>query len=116
MAKVYDEVVENQMMMTSLLGASPRFFRSGTAHFDEVAAQIVRAVGLVPVNFDVNADAGGTFSAPQVRRATAAAMQGSICIAHFNRPETGTAPGMRGGIADLLGSGAKFATLGQVLV
>ncbi len=114
--EAYDEVMENQTLMTSLLGAPPRFFRSGTAHFDEVSAQIVRSLGLLPVNFDVNSDAGATFSASQVRTATAAAKQGSICIAHFNRPGKGTAPGIRDAIVDLKGAAATFTTLRQALV
>lgn len=110
-AQVYDEVVDNHLVMTSLLGSPPRFFRSGTAHFDEVAAEVVRAIGLVPVNFDVNADAGATFTPAQVRSSLLTAGPGSICIGHFNRPESGTAEGVRDAIAELKSGGATFSTL-----
>lgn len=113
--EVYDEVAENQVLMTELTGAPPRFFRPGTAHFDDVAARIVAAMGLVPVNFDINADAGATFTAAQVRRATAAATAGSICIGHFNRPGSGTAAGIAAAIVELSARGATFARLGDVL-
>lgn len=113
--EVYDEVAENQVLMTSMLGTPPRFFRSGTAHFDDVAARIVRAMGLVPVNFDINADAGATFTAAQVRAATTAASAGSICIAHFNRPGSGTAAGIADAITQLLPRGVTFVRLGEVL-
>ncbi len=113
--EVYDEVMENQLLMTSLLGAPPRFFRSGTAHFDEVAAGIVRALGLVPVNFDVNADAGATFTANQVRSSMETAGEGSICIGHFNRPGTGTAPGIRDAVVDMQAREVTFTTLGKAL-
>ena len=112
--EVYDEIAENQALMTSLSGTPPTFFRSGTAHFDEVAAQIVRRLGLIPVNFDINADAGATFSAAQVRTATSAARPGSICIGHFNRPGSGTAAGIRQAIDDLRSRGAIFTKLGEV--
>ncbi|HJE51967.1 MAG TPA: polysaccharide deacetylase family protein, partial [Tessaracoccus flavescens] len=86
-AEVYDEIMGNQETLTELLGAAPTFFRPGTAFFDEVAAQIVRDLGLIPVNFDINADAGATFSAAQMQRATSQATAGSIIIGHFNRPD-----------------------------
>ncbi|MGV8845221.1 polysaccharide deacetylase family protein [Tessaracoccus sp.] len=114
--EVYDEVAENQVLLTSLLGAPPRFFRSGTAHVDEVAARIVLALGLVPVNFDINADAGATFTARQVRVATATARAGSICIGHVNRPGSGTAAGIAASIEELRARGLTFSTLGDALV
>lgn len=113
--EVYDEVAENQSLMTSLLGAPPRFFRSGTAHLDDVAASIVLAMGLVPVNFDINADAGATFSARQVRVATANARAGSICIGHLNKPGSGTAAGIAAAIEALRSRGTTFSTLGDAL-
>ena len=113
--EVYDEVALNQALLTSLLGRPPLFFRSGTAHYDDVAVRIVRALGLVPVNFDINADAGATFSAAQVRTATSAAGEGSISIAHFNQPGSGTAQGIADAIDDLTQNGMTFAKLGDAL-
>ncbi len=113
--EVYDEVAENQSLMTSLLGAPPRFFRSGTAHLDDVAAGVVLAMGLVPVNFDINADGGATFTARQVRVATANAGAGSICIGHFNKPGSGTAAGIAATIEALSARGTTFSTLSDAL-
>lgn len=114
-AELYDEVAENQELLTGLMGTPPRFFRSGTAHLDDVAAQVVRAMGLVPVNFDVNADAGATFSASQVYTATTAATAGSISIGHVNQPGSGTAAGIAQAIPALREAGASFVTLGEAL-
>lgn len=113
--EVHDEVAENQAVMTSLLGKPPRFFRSGTAHYDDVAVQIVRALGLVPVNFDINTDAGATFTARQVRAATLDARGGSICIGHFNRPGSGTAQGIAEALMQLTSQGMTFTTLDDAL-
>lgn len=113
--EVYDEVAENQAVMTSLLGKPPRFFRSGTAHYDDVAVQIVLALGLVPVNFDINTDAGATFTSSQVRAATTDAREGSIGIGHFNRPGSGTARGIAEAIGELDARGMSFTTLGDAL-
>ncbi len=113
--EIYDEVMENQAVMTSLLGEPPRFFRSGTAHFDDVAVRVVLALGLVPVNFDINADAGATFTSRQVRAAAQEASEGSICIGHFNQPGSGTADGIAEAIVAMTARGATFARLGDVL-
>ncbi|GAB2496719.1 hypothetical protein GCM10027030_32880 [Luteococcus sediminum] len=40
--EVYDEVAGTIATLTKLTGRASRFFRSGTAHMDEVAARIVR--------------------------------------------------------------------------
>lgn len=114
-AEVYDEVAGVQALLTALVGEAPRFFRSGTAHYDDVAVRVVQALGLTTVNFDINADAGATFTASQVASATAQAREGSICIGHFNRPGSGTAEGIRRAIPQLVDKGLTFAQLGDVL-
>lgn len=104
-----------QSLLTEALGEPPRFFRSGTAHYDDVAVRIVDALGLITVNFDINADAGATFSAEQVAAAVRQATPGSICLGHFNRPGSGTAEGVRRAIPALREAGRSFARLGDVL-
>lgn len=113
--EVYDEVVGVQEMLTELIGEAPRFFRSGTAHYDDVAVRIVDALGLTTVNFDVNSDAGATFTPAEVHSQSMRAREGSICIGHFNRPGSGTAEGIRRAIPELLGTGLTFARLGDLL-
>lgn len=61
-AEVYDEISGNQTKLTRLLGTPPRFFRSGTAYCDDVAARIVTALGERFVSFSVNGDGGATFT------------------------------------------------------
>lgn len=112
--EVYDEVVGGAERLTALAGEPPRWFRSGTAHVDEVAVEITRELGMATVNFDINADAGATFSAAQVRQAMAEARPGSICIGHFNRPGSGTASGMGQALTELLDQGYTFAQLRDV--
>lgn len=113
--EAYDEVAGVQVLFAELLGEPPRFFRSGTAHYDDVAVRIVEALGLTTVNFDVNADAGATFTPAQVHSALLGAREGSICIGHFNRPGSGTAEGLRRALPELRDRGLTFARLGEVL-
>lgn len=70
--EVYDEVAGNHVKLTRLLGAPPRFFRSGTAYCDDIAARIVTDLGERFANFSVNGDGGATFTPEQVRRTVAA--------------------------------------------
>lgn len=112
--EVLDEVYENHESMTRITGVAPRFFRSGTAYYDEVAAQLVRELGEIPVNFDVNGDAGATFTTSQVKAAVSAARSGSIIIAHMNQPNGSTAEGLAAALVKLRNDGHSFAQLGDL--
>lgn len=111
---VYDELMGNKVVLEKLSGTPCGFFRSGTAHYDDVAAAIARRLGQVPVNFSVNGDAGATFGAAEVAAAVGGVKGGDIVIAHFNRPEGGTAAGFAAALPLLLDRGVAFARLGEV--
>lgn len=114
-AEVYDEVMGGYERLLQLTGAPPLWFRSGTAHVDDVSVEIVADLGQRVVNFNVNVDAGATFTPNQVERAMLEAGPGSICIVHFNRPGSGTAAGMATALPRLLDDGLTFARLRDVL-
>jgi len=97
------------------VGKPPRFFRSGTAHCDEIAVRIVADLGESVVNFSVNGDAGTTFTAPQVAASLRTAKAGDIVISHFNRPPRETAEGYAVGLPALLGRGLRTVTLSEFL-
>lgn len=109
---VIAEVQGAQAQLTQLTGQPPRWFRSGTAHYDEVAVTIVRDLGLEVAGYDVLGDAGATFTASQVRSAVAAARPGSVVLLHMNHPSSGTAEGVAAALTDLQQQGASFTTLG----
>lgn len=113
--EVYDEVMGNHGKLTELTGKPPRFFRPGTAHCDDVAVRIATDLGERIVNFDVNGDAGATFTAPQVERAILSAKPGSIVIGHMNRPASGTASGVEAALTKLGAAGFRFASLSKYL-
>lgn len=112
--EVYDEVAVNHELLGELTGTAPTFFRAGTAHMDEVAVAIVRALGEVPVNFTVNVDAGATANPDQVGAVLAGAGDGDICLAHMNQPEAPAGAGWEWGLEQLLDSGAHLATLAEL--
>lgn len=112
--EVYDELMGAKSVVERLSGKPCAFFRSGTAHYDDVAAAIARRLGQVPVNFSVNGDAGATFSAAQVAGELAGVRGGDIVISHFNHPDSGTSAGYAAALPRLLDRGVVFARLGEV--
>ncbi len=114
-AEVVDEVLHNDRKIEEMTGRKPRFFRAGTAFYDEVAVKIVRELGEKPVNFDIIGDAGATYSSEQVKRALLEAKPGSIVILHFNMPGKGTAEGVMKAIPLLKQKGFQFVKLEEYL-
>lgn len=98
----YDEIMGNQHYLFDEFGVQARFFRSGTAHMDELAAALTRDLGLIPMNFTVNLDAGATFPASTVTAQALAMGLGSVGIGHFNRPNSGTGKGVAAALPGLL--------------
>lgn len=92
--EIYDEIITSNAVLEDLTGRPQRFFRPGTAYLDDVAAQMVHALGLTPVGFSINGDGGATFTASIVARELSAATPRDIVIVHGNHPEGGTAQGL----------------------
>ncbi|MGC0416198.1 polysaccharide deacetylase family protein [Embleya sp. AB8] len=113
--EVYDEIAGNRAKLTELLGHPPRFFRSGTAYCDDVAARIVTDLGERFASFQVNADGGATFNPEQVHKAMRDVRPGSVVIGHMNHPHGGTAAGIRLAVPELLQQGYKFVKLSDAV-
>jgi peptidoglycan/xylan/chitin deacetylase (PgdA/CDA1 family) len=109
--EVVDEVWNSQVRLTALTGNAPMFFRAGTAHYDDVAVQIVHDLGLTPVGFSVNADHGATAPAAKVAAAISHAPPGSIVLSHMNHPEAGTGAGVAAAIPGMQAAGWQFVPL-----
>jgi len=109
--EVTEEVLSNQRTITERTGSSPSFFRSGTAFYDEVSVEIVQALGLEVVNFDVVGDAGATYSADQVQHAIESVSPGSIVLLHLNQPESDVSEGVKRAIPTLQANGYTFVHL-----
>ncbi|TVU66306.1 polysaccharide deacetylase family protein [Paenarthrobacter nitroguajacolicus] len=114
-AAAYDELMGNQAIMQQLTGTPPRFFRPGTAFYDDVAVEMTRRLGMLPVNFSVNGDGGATYPAATVATEVGRAGAGDIVISHFNRPASGTAEGYALALPRLLDLGVPFGRLGDIL-
>ncbi|WP_080671528.1 polysaccharide deacetylase family protein [Salinispora cortesiana] len=114
-AEVYDEIAGMHTWMDTNYDLQPKFFRPGTAHADNVATQVSRAMGEWIVMFSVNGDAGATASANQVYQQFLQLRPGGILLAHFNRPGSETAAGVERALPVLVARGLHFRRLGEVL-
>lgn len=115
LAEAHAEVVENQEYFQDSYGVQLRHFRSGTAHVDDVAVEMAAMLGVEVVNFSLNADAGATFSAPEVEAALAPVQPGDICIGHFNQPQSGSAAGIASALESAAENGIEWINLEQAL-
>ncbi len=113
-AEVFEEVEKNALKIESITGKKPKFFRSGTAFYDDVAIKMVRELGYIPVGFTVNGDQGATASKEQIKKTLINAPSGSIVIFHMNRPEKGTFEGLREALPELRRKSMKFVKLEDV--
>ena len=114
-AEAVEEVEANIGPIMAMTGRRPLFFRSGTAHYDDVALRILEALGCQAAGFSVNGDEGGTLSAGAVRRRLLSVRPGDIVLCHMNRPASGTAEGIRQAVPELLRRGFRFVTLEELL-
>jgi len=92
-------------------GVMPNYYRSGTAYYDEVAVEVINAMGLRVAGFSVLGDAGCSYSAAQVKEAVSQAQPNDIIIAHMNHPEKQTAEGLIPALKALRAKGLRFVTL-----
>lgn len=109
--EVYQEVYQNHVKIKELTGHTSKFFRSGTAYYDEVAVKIVEDLGEIPVNYNVLGDAGATFTATQIQDSMIQANEGSIMLFHMNHPDSDVAKGVQMGVEALLEEGFEFVLL-----
>lgn len=112
--EVLDEIRGNEEKIFHLTGKRPKFFRSGTAYYDEIAVKIARDHGVEIGGFAIVADAGATLSADEVERRITSAKAGDIVIAHMNHPESGTREGIIRAIHTLQEEGFEFIRLSDV--
>lgn len=108
---VIDEVSGGESAVASLTGNRIPWFRAGTAFYDATAVQVVAAMGLTPVGFSINSDAGATFPPGTVAAQLAAVRPGDIVIAHMNHPRSGTSAGYQAALPALVDRGLDFTTL-----
>lgn len=109
--EVINEVLLNAKKIEKLTGRAPKYFRSGTAYYDDISVKIIQELGEKAVNFNIIGDAGATYSKDQILKACIKAKPGSIIIFHFNHPEKDTANGIIKAVPALRKMGFEFIKL-----
>jgi len=112
-AEIFDEIEENAVGIQLLTGKKPKYYRSGTAYYDEVCVQIANKLGYEVVGFDVLGDGGAKFSKDQIKKALLGVSSGSIIILHMNHPEGEILDGLKEAIPELKKAGFGFVKLSQ---
>lgn len=110
-AEVYEEIMGTDARLKQLTGKRPRFFRSGTAYYDEVAVKVARDLGYTITGFDILGDAGATYSKAQIIKVARAARPGTIIIYHMNQPRSATSAGVPEVVKNLRAAGYEFKKL-----
>ena len=108
-----NEIEANARKIKSLTGKRTRFYRSGTAYYDDVAIRIAHSLEHEVVGFSILGDAGGTYDKDQVMSALLVASPGDIAILHMNHPKSEIAAGVIGAISELKKRGYRFVTLSE---
>jgi len=113
--EVKEEILGNDQKILALTGRKMRFFRSGTAYYDDESVQILNSLGYDAIGFSINGDAGATFSEKEIENALLKAKPGDIIISHMNHPEGQTANGYIKALTILQKEGWGFVKLEQAL-
>lgn len=109
--ELVDEIELNARKIESITHKRPKYFRSGTAYYDEVAVSVANKLNHQVVGFSILGDAGATFSIKKVEEAFLKAKKGEIVIIHMNHPSSDTAQGTINAITKLKQKGFKFVKL-----
>lgn len=111
--ELYGEIENNARKIFGLTGKRPRYYRSGTAYYDEVAVAFAMSLGQTVVGFSVLGDRGATYSEEEVAHALNQAEDGDIIILHMNHPEKETYEGVRRAVPELKAKGYRFVKLSE---
>ena len=105
------EVEGNARDIAAATGKRPRWFRSGTAHYDDVAVRVIRDLGLGIAGYSIAGDEGASLPAAKVAAKTLVAKDGDILLYHLNHPRSGTREGLERSLPALLEKGFVFVRL-----
>jgi len=111
MQELVSEVLLNAREITELTGKTPLWFRSGTAYYDELAAEVIQDLGMGIAGYSIAGDEGATLPATRVTRKTLQAKNGDILLLHMNKPRSGTREGLMQALPVLQKRGAQFVRL-----
>jgi len=114
-AELVQEVEGNAELIRVLTGHRPKWFRAGTAFYDDAAVRVIRNLGFGIAGFSLSGDDGARLPAKQVERRLLAATPGAIILCHMNHPESGVRDGLKAALPRLRDKGARFVRLSEAM-
>lgn len=111
--ELVEEIEGNGTKLQTLTKHTPRYYRSGTNFYDDVALRVVKELGYEAVGCAVAGDAGATLSRGRVREVLLRSAPGDIILCHMNRPRSETAEGLAEALPMLRRRGFRFVLLSE---
>ena len=111
LASLVKEVEGNARDIAAITGKRPRWYRSGTAYYDDIAAAVIRQLGLGIAGYSIAGDEGATLNASQVEAKVLGAQDGDILLLHMNKPTSGSREGLMHALPKLREKGFAFTRL-----
>ncbi len=113
--EIVEEICKNSEKIIEVTSLPTKFFRAGTANYDNVAIEIAKALGYKIAGFSVNGDFGATAKKELIYKQITTAPPGSIILCHMNHPEKETFEGVKDAVLYLKGLGFSFVKLQDVV-
>ena len=112
----FDEAEKCALAFEHRFGHRPKFYRSGTAYYDDVAIKIIRETGQIPMNFScVVADADHILTLKRVENNIRRGIKnGAVLIMHLNHPGGKTLPALKEMIPEIKAKGYSFVRLSDM--
>lgn len=113
--ELLQEVELNALYLEKVSGKKPKFYRPGTAFFDQTALKIIRKLGYLPLNFSITP--GDSFN-PKDKISKIVLRQlkpGAIAIFHMNHPRRFTKEALEELIPQIRAKGYRFVLLKDYL-
>ena len=111
MEELIDEIELNARKIEQITDKRPKYFRSGTAYYDEVAVKIANSLKNEVIGFSILGDDRATLSAKKIEEAFINVKGGEIAVIQFNHPESQTRDGIIRVIKKLKEEGFTFVKL-----
>ncbi len=114
--ELYDEVTRNATLLESITGKKPKFYRSGTAFYDNRALALIEALGHHAVGFNVlSGDAAFPNNQSAIVRRLNNIKPGSIILMHLNHPKWQSGAAFKQAFVQYQKAGYRFVHLADVV-
>ena len=113
-AELVSEVEGNARDLEKAAGKRPRWFRSGTAYYDDIAVSAIHDLGLGIAGYSIAGDEGATLPAARVAEKVLSARHGDILLLHMNKPQSGAREGLKKALPMLIQQGFVFVRLSDI--